>query len=283
MARQDIHRPSVIQPQDYEFVASDYYGADGWVEKSMAYDRRILREHMIKTGGKFSNHDHGGTCHVCGANARYVAHFYHRKNNQYITTGEECADKMGFKCSSVFKKLRKRVGEDRKRFAREAAAEAYLVNKGLFAAWAIFIDQNRPDKYEENTIASIVHNLVRYGNLSDRQEDFVRKLVAQIPERAAKEQAVAAKLAAAKPVPTFTGRTTIKAKILGFKTVEGPFGIQTKMLVEHEDGWKLWGTRPAGLKAEKGDVVEFVAKIEASKDDPKFGFFSRPTQAEVVG
>ena len=36
-------------------------------------------------------------------------------------------------------------------------------------------------------------------------------------------------------------------------------------------------------RAQKGMSVKFTATFEPSKDDPAFGFFSRPCKAEVTG
>src|SRR5674476_177968 len=67
--RTDIHRPSVIIPSDYQFVAFDYYGPDNGF--MCITEQQAFRAHVAQTGGKFSDHDHGGTCDVCGASALY--------------------------------------------------------------------------------------------------------------------------------------------------------------------------------------------------------------------
>jgi hypothetical protein len=55
------------------------------------------------------------------------------------------------------------------------------------------------------------------------------------------------------------------------------------MLVEHADGWKVWGTIPASLiKAHRGDKVRFDTAITRSDRDPKFGFFSRPKYGRIL-
>ena len=62
------------------------------------------------------------------------------------------------------------------------------------------------------------------------------------------------------------------------------------MLVRDDRGFKLWGTVPASLgyselgehSLTKGDRISFTATLEQSNDDPKFGFFKRPTKAELI-
>ena len=80
-------------------------------------------------------------------------------------------------------------------------------------------------------------------------------------------------------------------------------GWGPKMVVKHADGWKVWGSVPKGLTeavytrsryigeagtttdeltVAVGDTVKFTGTITASDEDPKFGFFKRPSAAEVV-
>ena len=42
------------------------------------------------------------------------------------------------------------------------------------------------------------------------------------------------------------------------------------------------GTEPSAIEATVGDRIRFDAAITVSDDDPKFGFFKRPTKPEVV-
>jgi len=92
----------------------------------------------------------------------------------------------------------------------------------------------------------------------------------------------AARDAARADLPAFEGRVEITGAVISTKEQESQFGVTWKMLVEHQDGWKVWGTIPSGINPEKGDKVSFTAKIEKSPSDPKFGFFSRPTKPTIT-
>jgi|SRR5215831_4343584 len=128
-------------------------------------------------------------------------------------------------------------------------------------------------------LSKMLESLDDWGSLTPAQEAAVRKIMAGDAERNAQR---AAEAAAAAPVPVSTERMVVEGTILTIKEVIGHFGPQIKMLVKHSTGWKVWGTMPARLAADKGDTVRFEAKVEVSKDDPKFGFYSRPSKPEVV-
>ena len=168
--------------------------------------------------------------------------------------------------------------------AKDQQARDFLSMSGIGTAWDMYQSGGSDsDRYEERTVGDIVGRIVRFGSASDRQVQFVKDLIAKIENRPALAAQRAAEAAAAMPVPEITGRIEVTGTILTLKETFGQFGSQIKMLVQHEDGWKVWGTRPASLMGvQKGAVVRFTAKVVASDNDPKFGFFSRPADAVIV-
>lgn len=285
--RTDTHRPSAINPREYDFVASDYIGpgaSDTW--RFLAAERQAFRAHVERTGGKYSGHEHGGTCHICGATAFYIAKFHHRPTNTYICTGEDCAQKLDMGNPVAFRTFRDKVHGAREAQAGKNKAQTILADNGLTAAWTIYATEGEARanfKYEESTITDIVGKLVRYGSVSGRQLDFVRNLLTQIDKRAGLKAAREAADANAKPLPKFDGRATIEGVVLSIKTGENAYGPYTRMLVRADDGWKVFGSVPAQIAdVQRGDRVRFAAKVEPSKDDPKFGFFSRPAKGEII-
>src|SRR5262245_19271077 len=159
---------------------------------------------------------------------------------------------------------------------KRAAAESFLNDNGMAKAFELYVAN--ADGWEESKIVDMVGKLVRFGSWSEKQVEFAKKLLKQIDERPAREAAKAAEDAAAAPVPETTGRVLVEGEVLTVKYVETRFGSTKKMLVKHATGYKLWGTVPSGLKfdVERGMNVKFVATVEPSDRDPKFGFFSRP-------
>lgn len=288
--RTDIHRPSAISPEDYEYVAQEVHRIEGMMDIAIVLqNRETINNHMKRTGGTYSGHTHGGNCMVCGsANAIYTVLFYHAKTNSYVRMGQDCAIKCECGSAEDFRNFREHVKAAMACKAGKAKAQLILAEAGLSKAWDIYLDprptgikESEPIPFEEFTTVDIVGKLVQYGSLSDNQFSFLKKLVGRIDTRAERKAKQEAENAAAKPIPG-EGRYEIVGTVISVKFQESDFGTTLKMLVKHEDGWKVWGTVPSILEVNKGDVVKFKATVQLSKDDPKFGFFKRPACAEVV-
>ncbi len=115
----------------------------------------------------------------------------------------------------------------------------------------------------------------RCKDVADAIESYLEapKVAAAAAQRAAEQ----AELDAAEPCPT--GRVEITGKILTIKLQEGYYGDTWKMLVKDDRGFKVWGSIPSSLHATRGARVTFMAAVEPSRDDDKFGFYKRPTKA----
>lgn len=309
MTRQDIHRPSAINPEEYEFVDCIYIGCadvDPGVIFANADAREHIRRHMEATGGRYSSHDHGGTCHVCGATALYLAVFYHPATNRYIQTGEDCAAKIDMGQPETFRALRAGVDDFRQAQAGKQKARAVLSDLDLDAVWRLYeLDRNQDmpalvavgavidrgdatpaecarycNTTEFCTILDLLGKLIQYGNISEKQVAFLRTLLDRMARRNEIEAERAAEKEAAAPVPT--GRQTVTGEVLKTEVRETAYGRQLKMAVKAEAGFVLWGSVPGSIGAvNRGDKVTFTATLQPSDRDPKFGFFSRPTKASV--
>lgn len=275
LTRTDCHRPSVIDPSEYEFVGVEYDKADTIDEVySLAFHREQIRAHRERTGGRYSTHAHGGNCHVCGAHCIYTALFYHHPSGVYIRTGFDCAEKLGACDASLFESFRKDVHDARLLKAGKNKAAALLSDAGLSRAWELYGLRSDPDALaatpgctydrgddrpwtsEYSTLVDIVGKLVRYGSISDGQEKYLGRLVDEIDdgERLARERAEKreAEHAAAAPAPI--GRVTFSGRPLSVKRQWSQFGVQTKWLIVSDDGWRTWGTVPAAIESELWDT-----------------------------
>ena len=284
MTRTDEHRPSVINPEEYDFVAHWMLKIEDFGSAAVILaEREALKNHMEQTGGNWAGHAHGGNCMVCGSvNAVWTNVFYHERSNSYVRVGADCSEKLwnsDFGMNSF-----RAVGENvREAQAGKRKAQALLADRGLELAWAVATDEtpegrDARNQYEERTITDIVGKLIQYGSLSDKQFSFLAGLVDRIANRAAIQAERAAEAAQAADAPA--GRLTVTGQVLSIKLKDGYYGSQLKMVVKTTDGWKAYGTCPAALEAtERGETVTFTATFEPANDDPKFAFFKRPTAA----
>jgi len=275
--RTDIHRPSVIQPEEYQFVGIWYDQCAGSVvggDMLLKEEREQVRDFMEKHGARWATHEHGGTCQCCGANAAYLAVLYHEHHRECIRVGEDCARKIGLGGLEAFNAARRKVSEGKRAMTNEDRAEEILRLAGLSIAFEMY----KTKAYlpgEEGIVQDLVGKLVRFGGLSEKQWGFLKNLMYRIENREKVQAQKEAEKALALDCPT--GRMEIRGTILSVKTVSGQWGDVTKMLVKTPEGYTVWGTVPRGIDAEKGKRVAFTATLDPSKDDKKHGYFSRPS------
>lgn len=286
MKRTDIHRPAEVKPEEYSFVAFDCVKINGIGDAYYAASERKIRDaHMARTGGTYSQHAHGGNCMICGnANAMYTACFYHELTNTYVRVGDTCSQKMEGCDEKAFRAYREGVKSELECIAGKRKAQKILEDHGIGICWIMYTAEYDP-RYEEKTIRDIVGALVKYGRLSDKQVDFLKKLLLKIDGRAA-AKAELATLPDAAPMPVVPdcpeGRMIITGRVLTTKIQTSDYGDTLKMLVQHESGWKVWGTVPSDSGFDRGHKVQFTATVERSQNDSKFGYFKRPTKAPLL-
>lgn len=281
MARTDAHRPSAINPQDYDFVACDYYGQYGSL--SFLTEREVFRAHLKATGGKYSDHEHGGTCGICGAGAMYVAKFHHRPTNTYLVTGMDCAAKMDMGDARVFRDFRARVRAGLEAAAGKRKAQATLQAAGLAQAWEIYTAENADGhRWEENTIGDIVGKLVKYGSISEKQLAFIGSLLARIASRAAIDAQREADKALSQHVGVEGERRdftlTVKA-VPSFDTAYGTLYVH----ICRDDAGNVVIYKGKEI-AEKGQRITLKATIKAhgEREGEKQTIIARPANVKVV-
>lgn len=130
---------------------------------------------------------------------------------------------------------------------------------------------------------SLLEGLARYGSLTDGQLAAVQRCAAADAVRDAEQAATRQRLADA-GVECPEGKITVTGKVVRVAWKNTGYGETQKMTVESAEGWKVYGTVPAAIADEvaEGVTVTFTAKVEQSDRDEAFGFYSRPTKAEVV-
>lgn len=128
---------------------------------------------------------------------------------------------------------------------------------------------------------SIAFKAVDGGRWSDKQRDALVRAVGETdnpPDPVEK-------------APAPSGKTVADVTVVKVEDRQGHYGAQTKMLVEHEDGWRAWMTAPAALERDepydrdalRGVRIRVEANLEPSDDDPSFAFGKRPKIVQPDG
>lgn len=139
--------------------------------------------------------------------------------------------------------------------------------------------------------------LQEVGSLTENQVAAVRRIAAQEAARPA-------------PAPALEGRIVIAGEILSVRAVESYFGgreqVTYKARILDDRGFTVWGSLPSSItqpiydtfysgdrsryddgrdvwtKAARGRRVQLTATVEQSSDDETFGFYKRPTAAQLL-
>jgi len=118
----------------------------------------------------------------------------------------------------------------------------------------------------------------RFGNLTEKQEAAVVKVLAQTRQRLVER---AEQRESAEDAPE--GRVVIEGEVVSVKVKETHFGSRLVFTVRDARGFLVWGTVPAALDTvERGSKVRFTATLTRSDKDAKFAFAKRPSKAEIL-
>lgn len=128
-------------------------------------------------------------------------------------------------------------------------------------------------RYQTNPFISDILSKARTYVLSDKQIAAVKKVI----DSEEAKLAVVSKLA---DVKISSERQTIKGRVVSVKVCSTVYGMNYKMLVEREDGYKFYGTMPSGINPKKGDLVSFDAAPKVK--EAGFAYYSRPTKAVIL-
>lgn len=289
--RTDVHRPSRMDPADYTEVGyTDRHSEEGgtWIDPDYR-DRDWAEAPFAERGG----------CDHCGQRIRFCVHYYHAPSDSIVTVGEQCATRMSLDSRERLEHQRLAEAEGRK------ARVAKLRETGC-VDWLLTWHESDPkDRFPKHDqfYSSLASQAVNHGTLSERQLAALAKSVERTQEWQRQNEAERASEPDPSPVPSTDERVEVVGKIISSKTKETPYGTRFVMTVLDDRGFKVWGTQPESLEvkcpqdeggwiqhedgefyrpADRGDRVRFTAALERSDRDESFGFFKRPTKAEVV-
>lgn len=299
--RTDVHRPVELNPEDYEWVGAydnepepgSFVGPGGEFEVAPGVvvpgTNRANAEYRYLRGliesSPSARYGDGFRCDHCGAHIRYVAVYKHKPTGDHIAVGETCADGRLSLDRATFQRLRKAAALDRKQQVRKKAARARLeeIEDPLIVslldrdADLDAMDDATRSVYQHSIVSDIRHRLWQYGLVSDKQVELVRKIY---------DRSTAEPEPEPPKIPVPVGSQQIEGTVLAMRFQESQWGGTVKMLVEVETpagNYKVWGTVPSALgDLDRGAKIRFKATCEQSSDDTSFGFFSRPTKAELL-
>lgn len=281
--RKDVHRPTALVTEDYEYVFAEVNhidGMPGWVLRCGDYGMELAR--WVAATDKLDRGTH--QCHHCGAHINYFAILKHTPTGDAIVVGETCLDGRFELASDDFHRLRKAAELDRKKMRIKKLRAAFITANPDLA----FMD-DQEQKTGNDFIDDVARRFRRYGELSEKQIAAVRRAVvrdAKWRERAAKEP---------QPVriPQTGKHTVIAGTVISVRWDEDDYwgGSKLKALVgcPHDGGlFKIWTTVPSKVAdVDKGDRLSLRGNVERSEDDESFGFMKRPylvahtTESEV--
>jgi len=280
MTRNDIHKPSLLDPAEYGFVCAFYQGDSPWMARSYQADMEIYEE-AIEVEEVFNgNHAAKGTCDHCGAAFNHGVLFMHLPTYELVHIGHICAaNTVGLpdKAAAAKKAAEKYAAEMRERERlQQAGAEWREQNAELVAHLATLPDT------ASNFMKDMQRAIEQWGKLTPRQADAAWNSIERDARIAA---AKVEREKALENAPALTaGRQTLTGVIKRTKYQDSDYGTTLKMLVELPDGNRVWGTVPASIDRSniEGATVNFTATVKPSPEDPHFGFFSRPANARTV-
>lgn len=278
--RTDIHKPSSVIPEDYDFVGVEYTRLDDIGACLMLRaEREEIRAHMAFTGGIYSDHEHGGSCHICGAHAIYTALFWHRDTNVYIRTGFDCADKMHMGDKNKFRAIKKAVKDAREAQAGKQKAKSVLDDADAADAWIIAcelsdeeLQEMRAGTRDLSVLRDIVGKLIRYGSLSDKQIAYAKVLVEKIRNARSAEECKSQKAAESSHVGVVGNRGDFDLVYTGWTSYDTRYGQMNIHFFEDIKGNQLvWKTSkfPEGQNGEdvdKGSRISCVATVKDHSD-----------------
>lgn len=272
--RVDVHRPSVINPGDYEYVSVSQ------------------RRKAVKEGANPHSGGPAGTCHHCGKWIVWEVNYRHIPSGNLMTFGYICAGILDLTDNRIDHEmvlLQRACANEKKKWEFENAArtrlEQFQVEHPDVFNYLNNLDPDSDDRF----LQSVRFNLQKWGNLWPNQIDAVRRVKAAKEARAIREAEEAAKLSTAPALQA--GVQTIEGEIISTRWVQGFTGESVlKMLVLLDNGNKVFGTAPAKVRqhvnyvddAMKGLKVSFVAEVKPKIGEDHFGYYKSPKQVKVV-
>lgn len=288
MTRTDVHAPAspMFDPEAY-----DCWGVfDTHPEEGDHSARGSVVNELMARGFK-KGHGDMNRCGHCGTGMRYAALMVRQDVSEYIYVGQDClSNRFEDLTKAEFDLLRKAAKLNRERASKAEIREQTFADNPWLSEIPAYGGDFLDSLYEQASAGK---------PLSERQIEAGQKVLAKAKGREAELQARAAAEAELKAagVKAPEGKVKVRGKVVRVKWQDSAYGGSLKMIVEDQDGWKVWVSVPRSLQmssclvngewverrdVQEGDMVEFVADLTRSDRDPLFAFGKRPTKAQIL-
>lgn len=296
MARNDHHAPGseLFNPESYDFVnAVDLDPEDKEDRRFYAEVMQWIREKYV-AGQGYTWVGGRGVCVHCGQRIRYAAIMKRDESKELVYIGETClGNRFTGVTASQFREMRKRSADLRAQQRIKTTVHELCQRHPLLTELTYIESGNElftGDRYN-SFLCDVAWKFLRNGELSEKQVNAVERCIrgamkytAILEERDRKRAAECDELEA-KGVRVPDGeRVTVTGVVLSVKESYNNFGTTYRMTVKSDNGYLINTTVPAAILSEtvKGSRVQFDATLNASSDDPMFGFGKRPTKARIL-
>lgn len=279
--RSDVHSPANLVTEDYEYLFCGDNQAPGFlVNVDMTW------WHSITNFAPELQERHIHQCHHCGAHIRYFALLRHVPTGYAIAVGETCLENRFERATADFQRLRRQAQLDREQQRIKTACAEFLdANDDAEIHEALTRDSDLSvfpglDAYAVGTITDIRRKFWTYGNISEGQINFIKRLIAQGAERLARQ----AEQDAETKVPAPVGRVTFEGVVVSRKWKDSDYGGGFKITVkvtEPNGVWLAWVSEPSSIETERGDLIKLTATLTRS-DNAHFAFGKRPSKAMIL-
>lgn len=271
-----------IDPADYRHFGDYYKGTSPEWEAVYAADHARL-EAVLSTFGLIGDIGLGTKCEHCGARYNHGSVYHYLPGDELVFVGQICsANTFGMASREALAKdrLARAYAAEKERIKAAEAAEAWAASNADVHAHLLAFSDN-VDFYRD-----LLAKLHRYGYLTERQTEAVRRGIQRDHQRRAEAESREAQKAnlIAMGVEAPEGEQEIAGTVLSVKIHSNAYGDRLVMTVKDTREFRVWGTVPRALSdVQPGDTVTFTADITQSDTDPLFGFFKRPRRAAITG
>lgn len=283
-----VHNPTNFEPAHYivENVLDNrlprWYMGWGCASTYHAIVDAWKAEMIATFGENYQSKIH--KCVHCGnGNVRWITVTRYIPTGEIVVFGSDCTERLGFANRMEFKlaQLKKKAAAFDAAFRVWNKRAKFLAANPAFDA-AITNYYNNPVHTNNSFVRSVLGNLDKYGNVSERQMTTVMESLTK--DRAMLTTKIAQQIAiAAKPVEIKgdapTGRVEVTGEVLSVKLYDSYMGgVVKKMLLKLANNARVFVTVPAiAGDIRRGDTVTVRATFKPKPEDKSFAYGSRPT------